>query len=57
VTHIPISELDARIAADPEDFPSFLQKILATADGRLKTDNHLYPNWNPSSVVDNIPVA
>ena len=58
VTYIPVSELDARLASNPQDFSSFLHKLWATTDGRgLKTDNHLYPGWNPSSVVDNIPVA
>jgi hypothetical protein len=58
VTYIPVSELDTRLASNPQDFASFLKKLWATGDGRLpETDNHLYPGWNPSSVVDNIPVA
>ncbi|KAI9448450.1 NAD-P-binding protein [Lactarius indigo] len=57
VTYIPISELDARIASNPQDVLAFLHKLWATGDGRWRTDNHLYPDWNPSSVVDNLPVA
>jgi hypothetical protein len=53
VTYIPISELEARIVSNPQD----LHKIWATAYRRSKTDNHLFPNWDPSSVVDNIPVT
>ncbi|KAF8258519.1 NAD-P-binding protein [Lactarius quietus] len=56
VTYIPISELDTRIASNPQDIVSSLQKIWATPY-HSETDNHLYPEWNPSSVVDNIPVA
>jgi len=57
VTYIPVSELDARLAANPQDFASFLHKLWATAGPFLQTDNHLYPDWNPSSVLDNFPVA
>ncbi|KAN0140140.1 NAD-P-binding protein [Lactarius tabidus] len=57
VTYIPISELDARLASNPQDFVAYLHKLWATTEGPLKTDNHLYPSWNPSSVVDNIPIA
>ena len=56
VTYIPISELDARIASNPRDIVASLQKMWATPY-HSETDNHLYPDWNPSSVVDNIPVA
>ena len=56
VTYIPISELDARIASNPHDIASYLQKVWATPY-YTETDNHLYPDWDPSSVVDNIPVA
>lgn len=58
VTYVPISELDARIASNPQDLVAFLHKIWATAYSRCSmTDNHLYPAWNPSSVIDNIPVT
>ena len=30
VTYIPVSELDARIAANPEDLVSYLQRLWAT---------------------------
>ncbi|KAI0294862.1 NAD-P-binding protein [Multifurca ochricompacta] len=57
VTYIPVSEFDARIAANPNDFPALLHKFFATAGPFSKTDNHLYPNWNPSSVLDNVPAV
>jgi hypothetical protein len=57
VTYVPVSELDGRLAANPRDFAAFLHKIFATAGPALKSDNHLYPDWNPSSVLDNIPIA
>jgi len=58
VAYIPVSELDARLASNPRDIFAFLHKLWATGDGRWeKTDNYLYPDWNPSSVLDNIPVA
>jgi len=57
VTYIPVTELDAKIAANPENFPVVLHKFWATAGPFPRTDNHLYPNWNPSPVLDNVPVA
>jgi hypothetical protein len=57
VTYMSVSELDARLASNPKDISAFLHKLWATADRRLETDNHLYPGWNPSSVVDSIPIA
>jgi len=57
VTYIPLSDLDARIVANPQDFGSFLHRRMATTGPFLQTDNYLYPDWNPSSVLDNVPVA
>ena len=57
VTCVPVSVYDARIAADENDLPALLQKYFATAGPFPKTDNDLYPGWNPSPVLDNIPVA
>ena len=57
VTYIPLSELDARLAADPEDIVADLHKLWATAGPFPRTDNHLYPDWNPSSVIDSMPLA
>jgi uncharacterized protein YbjT (DUF2867 family) len=56
VTYIPISELDARMASNPKDVAAYLQKVWATPY-HTETDNHLYPDWNPSSVIDNILAA
>jgi len=59
ISYLSISELDARLAANPQDVFAFLHKLWATGDtsSSSKTDNHLYPDWNPSPVVDNLPVA
>jgi uncharacterized protein YbjT (DUF2867 family) len=57
VTYIPVSELDARLAANPRDLPSVLHKFFATEGPFERPDNHLYPDWNPSAVIDNVPVA
>ena len=57
VTYFPISELDARTAANPEDKFAFLHKYWATDGPFRRTDNHLYPDWNPSSVIDSMLIA
>ncbi|KAH9986776.1 NAD-P-binding protein [Russula vinacea] len=57
VTYIPVSEIDAKVAANPEDLPSVLHKFWATAGPFQRTDNHLYPDWNPSPVINYVPVA
>ena len=58
VTYLPISELDARLASNPGDFLAFLHKIWATGDGTWeKSDNSLYPDWNPSPVIDGLLVG
>lgn len=57
VNYIPVSELDARLATNPHDFFAFFHKIWATGGPLSKADNGLYPDWNPSSVLDNIPVS
>ncbi|KAN0124428.1 hypothetical protein V8E52_002077 [Russula decolorans] len=57
VTYVPISEYDARIAANPKDFAAILHKAWVTSEPIKRTDNHLYPDWNPSPAIDNLPVA
>jgi hypothetical protein len=57
VTYVPISEYDARLAANPKDIAAFLKRAWATAEPIKRTDNHLYPDWNPSPTIDNMPVA
>jgi len=57
VTYVPVSEFDARIAANPLDLPAVLHKFWATAGAFERTDNDVYPGWNPSPVIDNLPVA
>ena len=57
VTYTSISDVDARIAANPEDLPAVLHKFWATAGPFPSTNNDLYPDWNPTPVLDNLPVA
>ncbi|KAF8489342.1 NAD-P-binding protein [Russula emetica] len=57
VTYVPVSEYDARIAANPKDFVAFLHRSFATSEPLKQNGNHLYPDWNPSPVIDNMPVA
>ena len=55
---MPISELDARLASNPGDFFALFYRLWGTEDGSWeKTDNSLYPDWNPSPVIDCLPVA
>ena len=56
VTYVPVSELDARLAANPKDLASFLHKVGATVGPFSQTDNHLYPDWKRSPVLDNVSV-
>jgi len=57
VTYVPVSEFEARVAANPEDLPAVLHKIWANSVPFQRTDNYLYPDWNPSPVIDYLPVA
>ena len=57
VTYVSVSELDARLATNPQDHASFLHKVGATVGPFLQTDNHLYPDWKPTPVLGTIPVA
>jgi hypothetical protein len=54
---MPVSELDARLAANPGDIYSVLHKSWANMGPFQRTDNHLCPDWNPSPVIDNVPVV
>lgn len=59
VTYYSISELDARLASNPRDISEFLHwaTVDPTESSKQDIDNHLYPDWNPSPVIDNLPVA
>ncbi|KAH9978228.1 NAD-P-binding protein [Lactifluus volemus] len=57
VTYIPLSKFEARLAANQRDIPAFLHIFWATEGPFPQTDNDLYPDWNPSPVIDNVPVA
>ncbi|KAI0257989.1 NAD-binding protein [Gloeopeniophorella convolvens] len=54
VTYAPVSKLDAKIAANPQDLAAYLHKVWATAGPFQTLNNDLYPEWNPSSVIDNL---
>jgi hypothetical protein len=36
---------------------AYLHRLYAIQGPFKRTDNHLYPDWNPSPVIDNLPVA
>ena len=57
VTYVPVSQFEERIAANPRDRFAVLHKFWATEGPFPRTDNDLYPDWNPSPVLDNVPVA
>lgn len=57
ITYIPVSDLDAKLATNPQDWVASAHRFWATRGPFLQTDNRLYLDWNPSSVLDNIPVA
>jgi hypothetical protein len=57
VTYLSLSELDAKIAANPQNISFVLRKYWVTAAPFQGTDNHLYPDWNPSPAIDSLPVA
>jgi len=57
VTYTPVSEFDAKLAANPGDIHSVLHRAWATSPPLEQTDNHLYPEWNPSPVINNVPTV
>ncbi|KAI0269429.1 NAD-P-binding protein [Gloeopeniophorella convolvens] len=57
ITYVPVAELGERVIANPGDFVAVLHKRFATYKPVAESDNHLYPGWNPSRVVDNAPIA
>jgi hypothetical protein len=46
VTYIPVSELETRTFPNPKDFAAQIR-------AQLHVSYAIYPDWNPSSVVDN----
>ncbi|KAI0259733.1 NAD-P-binding protein [Gloeopeniophorella convolvens] len=54
ITHIPVSELNEKLAENPQDIVSFLRKFWAVYGPLERLDNNLYPGWNPSSVANNL---
>ena len=61
VTYLSTSELDVRLASNPRDIFAFLHRVWATVDpiqsSKQDIDNHLYPEWNPSPVIDSLPIV
>ena len=58
MTHHPIEETKAKLAANPKDFVSFLVTMFDAGEGgvgaREDVSNSLWPDWKPVSVVDTI---
>jgi hypothetical protein len=57
VTYIPVSELDAKSATNPKEFAVYMHMFWASAGSFHQPDNDLCPEWNPSPVIDHVPVA
>jgi hypothetical protein len=52
VTYRPVDSLRAKLAENASDFDAYLHVIWAT-DGLVgDADNGLFPEWNPTKVVD-----
>jgi hypothetical protein len=58
VTYRTVESLRARVEANARDIDAYLHLIMAT-DGRVgEPDNALYPDWNPTKVIDILaPIA
>jgi uncharacterized protein YbjT (DUF2867 family) len=54
VTHIPVSTLKKNVEEDPNDLPSQISWVWELGEGDVgaKTDNHLWPEWNPRKIID-----
>ena len=52
VTYRTLDSLQARLAANAYDFDAYLH-VLWVTDGLVgEPDNGLYPEWNPTKVID-----
>jgi hypothetical protein len=52
VTYRTVDSLRARLAENAQDFDAYLHTIWAT-DGLVgEPDNELFPEWNPTKVID-----
>ena len=58
VTHRPIEETKAKLAANPKDFVSFVICAIDSGDATVgrpeELSNALWPEWKPANVVDTL---
>jgi uncharacterized protein YbjT (DUF2867 family) len=56
VKYLPIKELTANVDKDPYDVVSLLHRAWATGEGTVGTtvSNDLFPDWNPTPVIEYI---
>ncbi|KAI9449456.1 NAD-P-binding protein [Lactarius psammicola] len=52
VTYRSVDSLRAKLAENPQDFDAYLHLNWATEGPNGKPDNDLYPEWNPTKVLD-----
>ncbi|KAH8993477.1 NAD-P-binding protein [Lactarius akahatsu] len=52
VTYRSLDSLRAKVAENPQDFDAYLHLIWATDGTNGTPDNGLYPEWNPTKVLD-----
>jgi hypothetical protein len=52
VTYRTVGSLRAKLAENPQDFDAYLHIIWATDGAVGEPDNDLFPQWNPTKVVD-----
>ncbi|KAH9032463.1 NAD-P-binding protein [Lactarius pseudohatsudake] len=52
VTYRSLDSLRAKLAENPQDFDAYLHLIWATDGTNGTPDNGLYPEWNPTKVLD-----
>ena len=54
VTYRSLDSLRAKVAENPHDFDAYLHINWATNGTNGEPDNGLYPEWNPTKVLDTI---
>ncbi len=52
VTYRSLDSLRAKLVENPQDFDAYLHLTWATGGLTGKPDNGLYPEWNPTKVLD-----
>ena len=54
VTYRSLDSLRAKVAENPHDFDAYLHINWATNGTNGEPDNGLYPEWNPTKVLDTV---